>query len=296
MNPSQKDANRHHRMAGAPGGWQAGDIILVPNIPRRRMFSLARVTGPYRYEPMTLPDGSQDFGHIREVELLTQNGVANTSHYVGSGLRHTLTTRSRTWEIRKRDEDFAFLLDHLDEADLIEESRATDRFQRVIDQAEEKVISAFTDVFRDELFRNLGKAEWEPVIARALQSNFPNAQVKKTGGPSERDADIEILFDNPIGGANWIIVVQVKDWSQKAGASPVKQLRDAIETRTVRTDDGLLATQVIGAVLALTEAEPSDELVDAMDALERETDVPTQILYGEEFQKLILEGLLRVSR
>ena len=76
----------------------------------------------------------------------------------------------------------------------------------------------------------------------------------------------------------------------------MKQLRDAIETRTVRTDDGLLATQVIGAVLALTEAEPSDELVDAMDALERETDVPTQILYGEEFQKLILEGLLRVSR
>jgi len=45
---------------------------------------LAKVTGPYRYE---IDPDRNDFGHIREVELLTPHGIANISKIVGSGLR-----------------------------------------------------------------------------------------------------------------------------------------------------------------------------------------------------------------
>ena len=295
LSDDQVAAARHHRMRGGDGGWQEGDIVLIPNMPHRRMFSLARITGPYRYEPVQVTEKYRDFGHIREVELLTPHGVANSSRHVGSGLRHSLTQRSRTWQIRGREEEFEHVLAHLDNPDLIRESTEVERMEGVVETARQVALDAFGTRFRKDLTKAFGKAEWEAVIAEALKVHFPGAEVLKTGGPAERGADIEIAMPNPLGGPTWTVVIQVKDWKGEAGLSPVVQLRQAIETRNQRDDEGRITTHVVGAVLALTEAEPSTSLEAAMLALERDIGVPVSVIHGDDLLELIMRGILRAE-
>ncbi len=295
LSDDQKAANRHHRMRGGEGGWQEGDIVLIPNMPHRRMFSLARITGSYRYERIQLTETYWDFGHIREVELLTPHGVANSSRHVGSGLRHSLTNRGRTWQIRGRDEEFEHVLTHLEDPELIRESTETERMEGVVETARQVALDAFGARFRGDLTKAFGKAEWEAVIAEALKTHFPDAEVLKTGGPAERGADIEIAMPNPLGGPTWTVVIQVKDWRGEAGRAPVEQLRQAIETRNQRDEDGRITTHVVGAVLALTEAEPSAALGEAMIALEQDTGVPVSVIQGDDLLELIMRGVLRAD-
>jgi hypothetical protein len=60
--PQQAETYRQRHMLGGEGGWQLGDIILIPIVPTWGMFALADVVGPYRFE---IPPGYEDYGHIR---------------------------------------------------------------------------------------------------------------------------------------------------------------------------------------------------------------------------------------
>ena len=60
---------------------QAGDIVVFLHLPRHGAWSVARVTGGYRYEISTqgnAVDGTPDYGHIRDVELL---GPRDSRHF-----------------------------------------------------------------------------------------------------------------------------------------------------------------------------------------------------------------------
>jgi len=83
-------------MAGGEGGWQNGDVILVPNVPTWGTFALSEVVGPYRFE---IDPTYRDYGHIREVGLLTPEGVAKASHLVNKDIRFILRNAGRTWSI-----------------------------------------------------------------------------------------------------------------------------------------------------------------------------------------------------
>ncbi len=48
--PKQNETYRQRFMAGGEGGWQNGDVILVPNVPTWGTFALSEVVGPYRFE------------------------------------------------------------------------------------------------------------------------------------------------------------------------------------------------------------------------------------------------------
>ena len=53
---------------------QVGDLVVFLHLPRYGTWSIARVTGGYRYEISHMPnavDGAPDYGHIRDVQLLT---------------------------------------------------------------------------------------------------------------------------------------------------------------------------------------------------------------------------------
>lgn len=287
-NQSMTDRQRH--MLGDDGGWQVGDIILIPNMPHRRMFALAKVTGPYRYE---IDPDRNDFGHIREVELLTPHGIANTSKVVGSGLRSTLRNAGRTWCVRGRDAEFEKVLAQANEPDVAEESSNTERVQGVMEDAIQAAMKAMRLDFDKRSSDVLHNAEWEGIIANALKPLFPTSKVEKTGGPSERGADIQITTQNPFGGIDWITVVQVKDWHGKAGPKVIGQLEKAIKTRRNPDENGRNTAHVISAVLTLGMAEPTPELEAAALDLERREGVPVTIIYGDQLLELIFSGTLQ---
>ena len=82
---------------------QVGDIVVLPHLPRHGVSSVARVTGGYRYEVSDEPnawDGWPDDGHIRDVELLTdERGIDPVHEDVPDALRKAMRNRQRVWSL-----------------------------------------------------------------------------------------------------------------------------------------------------------------------------------------------------
>jgi hypothetical protein len=101
----QRDAWRGNRrlLPTEPGAMQTGDLVVFVHLPRYGTWSIARVTGGYRYEISEMPnavDGTPDYGHIRAVELLTgELGVHPAREGVSDGLRAAMRNRQRMWSI-----------------------------------------------------------------------------------------------------------------------------------------------------------------------------------------------------
>lgn len=292
-NEDQKLVQRHRFMLGSRSGergWEEGDIILIPNVPKYGMFALAKVTGPYRFEIAQDVNGG-DFGHIREVTLITENGVSKTSPFVDSSLRKTMRNASRCWSVQHCKDAIDKIIANANSPELNTETRAAERVQSLVETAVGPARAAFRENFHAGLSSQLSNAEWESVIADALQRHFPTSHVQHTGGSSEQGADIVIHMSNPFGGPEWVIVVQVKDWNGKANDThPIKQLRQAIETRT--KDDAAGQARVISAVLVLTNATKTEGLEQARTELEQDTNVPVTIMENEKFLDLMVDSAL----
>ncbi|MTI15911.1 hypothetical protein E1162_01510 [Rhodobacteraceae bacterium RKSG542] len=282
----QRETFRHRHMLGKEGGWQNGDIVLVPNMPEQGMFALVKVTGPYRFQ---IDHKDHDFGHIREVELLTKQGVANTNPYVDSELRSTLRNAGRAWEIRGRDAAIMRILEHANDESMIAHSTNMQRTASVLAQALDTANAALLESFTEGLHGALGKAEWEGVIASALSLHFPTGQIKATGGPREQGADLVVELPNPFGGEPWIIVIQVKDYRDEVGAEVIGQLEQAI---TAYSEADGEPRQVIQAVLASTQAKASPAFEECAAKLTEKTGVPVSVISGKELMDLILRGIL----
>ncbi len=86
-----------------PGSMQVGDIVVLPHLPRYGAWSVVRVIGGYRYavsdEPNTW-NGAPDYGHIRDVELLTdERGIDRVREGVPEELRKAMRNRQRLWSL-----------------------------------------------------------------------------------------------------------------------------------------------------------------------------------------------------
>lgn len=101
----QQDAWRGNRrlLPTEPDAMQTGDIVVLPNLPRYGVWSIARVTGGYRFEISRQPnavDGTRDYGHIRDVELLTGDRAIDPQREdVPDGLRRAMRSRIRMWSL-----------------------------------------------------------------------------------------------------------------------------------------------------------------------------------------------------
>ena len=101
----QRDAWRGNRrlLPTEPGAMQVGDLVVFLHLPRYGAWSIARVTGGYRYEISEMPnavDGTPDYGHIRDVELLTGDVPIDPKRdAVSDGLRAAMRNRQRMWSI-----------------------------------------------------------------------------------------------------------------------------------------------------------------------------------------------------
>lgn len=107
----QQDAWRGNRrlLPTEPDGMQVGDLVVFLNMPRPGLWSIARVTGGYRYEISDQPNavnGDRDYGHIREVELLTdERGIDPRMEGASEGFRRSMRPISRMWRIDDHGEE-----------------------------------------------------------------------------------------------------------------------------------------------------------------------------------------------
>lgn len=101
----QQDAWRGNRrlLPTQPGSMQVGDLVVFLHMPRYGVWSIARVRGGYSYEISSqgnAVDGTPDYGHIREVELLTDSlGVDPNRDGVSDRLRRSMRSVQRMWTL-----------------------------------------------------------------------------------------------------------------------------------------------------------------------------------------------------
>lgn len=241
-----------------------GDLLVLPNIPRRGSWSIARAAPGYSYQPCSASD---DHRHIRRVELLRE-AIDPHGPGVPAGLRRSLfRTRCRIWR-----------LDHYGEA--IERlvgpdtpSAAAVPLADPIAAAKVAAIGAFGEHVRDAF----GGAELEEPVERALQAIYE--QVERRAGRGEHGADFLCHHKDPLG-ARHTTAVQVKNWTGIASDhEPLNQLRTAHAYWP-----GLTAA----AILTMAEGvSPDFEL--ARQALEHELGIPVTVV----IQAALLDLLLR---
>lgn len=113
----EQDAWRGNRrlLPSQPDSMQVGNIVVLLHLPLYGVWSIARVIGGYRYEISTQGndvDGTPDYGHIRDVELLTdERGVNPIQQGVSDSLRRAMRNRIRMWSIDVHGDEIDRLLD-----------------------------------------------------------------------------------------------------------------------------------------------------------------------------------------
>lgn len=112
----QQDAWRGNRrlLPSQPDSMQVGDIVVFLHLPRYGVWSIARVTGGYRYEVPTqgnAVDGAPDYGHICDVELLTdERGIDPVREGASDAIRRAMRPMIRMWSLDAHGEQITRLL------------------------------------------------------------------------------------------------------------------------------------------------------------------------------------------
>jgi hypothetical protein len=167
LSSAQQETARHFPMLGlAPSDMQAGDIVLLPNLPDPGTFSLCEITGPYDFRMLKVESG-QDYGHIRPAKLIDNcEGTPNDCQYVGEGLRRTLRCRSRLWRIDKLEKEVAKLVDAAKRGvRFLDRDGAEARFRQLLGEANALLHSVQSEA-RQRL-RTRIKSETISTVARA---------------------------------------------------------------------------------------------------------------------------------
>ncbi len=286
LNDAQNAANGNRFMLdGDPPNdhMNVGDIVLVPNMPHNGTFTLCRITGLYEYSVSE----HGEFGHIRPVEVLTPNGVANNHELVDAGLRSSMRCNRRMWRIPSYSDCLeAIIRSNLPAESLAQGVTAAERTDSLVTEIIAEPINSMANELAAKLPKLLKGAEWETGILSALEPLFP-ATVRHTGGRSEQGADLEVIISNPFDDSrDWIVPIQIKDHYGTEGDSVVHQLEKAYETRSER---GI----VIAVILLVTEAQPSPELEKEMTRLSDDKGVPFIFCSGEDFMQTLARGFLK---
>ena len=226
LSEEQQGAARHWRMGNGPGNdyMQVGDLVAVPNVPNYGLFTICQITGDYYFE---IAEQFGDFGHVRPVEILTPNGVANDHHLVHAGLRRSFRARQRLWNINAHCDTLNTILQAgLAPEVLTSGTTPVGRVESVVSELITEPLVLMADRLGRALPESVRAEEWEPVLRLALESLFP-VSVHHTGGRSERGADIEIVIPNPFEeDRDWIVPVQVKDHEGEVSPEVADQLED----------------------------------------------------------------------
>ena len=288
LSEDQKESSGHWRMGNGSADeyMQVGDLVAALNMPADGLFTICRITGDYYFD---ISEEFEDFGHVRPVEVLTPNGVANNHRLVHADLRRSFRCQLRLWNIKPHYASLDSILQSgLAPEELAIGSTPLARVESIVSEKITEPLNLMADRLGSALPKSVRAQEWEPVLTKALESLFP-VSVLHTGGSRERGADIEIGIPNPFEeDRGWVVPVQVKDYEGEVPEGVANQLETAFHSRS---ESG----QVIAVVLLVSNAVPSEALKRRMQELENRHHVPF-VFYGHDvFVRLLARGFLRRS-
>ena len=289
LNDAQKETLLHWRMGNGDGHdyMQKDDIVLVPNTPEYGRFTICRVTGDYYFnrEPF------DDYGHIRPVEVLTREGVANNHEMVHTDLRRSLRCRLRMWNVYRHRDSLDTIVDALENnklkaEDLVSKISPIERAENIVDAAILDRIKSTKEEIVEKIGGSFRAEEYETVLQSALKHLF-RVEVANTSGPAERGADLEIIIHNPFSDSeHWVVPIQVKDYHDQVDAHVAGQLETAFLSRSKHD-------HVIAVVLLVSNAIASDALNERMRELSNKHNVPFVYCGQKHFQNILGEGLFK---
>jgi len=264
-------------LEGAVDGLQAGDVVLLPNVPTYGRWAIARITGPYRYEV----DREQgDYGHIRPVSpWLTPDGLLAEIHphhpLIPAALRRSMTCRSRMWSLDGFADCIESVIASLDAG-----------HSAAAGQTKDERFATLVSSMRAEAYELIdhgwGGAELEDLVVRVLERRYhvshPGARVEHLGGPGEHGIDVRVTLPDPLGVTLKIGVQVKKHEGLEHDTRPLEQLATAHQHWGIHA--GVILTTATGA---------TDAFEARRDALSEELGIDIRLLFRDDFIDLVLE-------
>lgn len=248
---------------------QKNDYVVYINIPEWGKRTLARVTGPYfwSYE-------DDDFNHRFSIDPGSVRVFDSNDAIVHPQLRQKLKLRGGWWRIYDLHEQFEHLIASLEEG----EGGSPSTTETNIDWLKKEILPNITK----KIQHTFPGSQLESPIAEIFR-NVPGVkEVKEQGGPGERGADLQVIFEweVPILGIKEqrTCVVQVKSfkgemWETRA----VDQIRKALQYWDAD----------MGVIVSTADAG-SEALDTALDQLRQDTGKPVYLLIGEDVAAFLL--------
>lgn len=291
LSEEQRDAYRNYPFHP---GWgddtmQKGDIVLIPNMPTFGSFSLGCfVDDEYQYD---ISDEG-DYGHWRQIALLTPDGIVSDHESVHADIRSTLRCRSRIWRIDGVGLYLETLLKLL-QADNMKAGvhfSPDQRFSKIVLKAKEAAREPAREAARKEIEALLDAEfharDFEFAVQLVLRKLFLGS-IEHLGGKSEEKhgTDLLVKIDNPFGEIPFIIPVQVKKHTGESEYG-IEQLEMAAEYwKKEGHSEGILIA------LALITTADSVTLARArLDALESKSGLPCYLLGRKQVIELFVDA------
>jgi hypothetical protein len=253
------------------------DILLIPRCPTWDEVGIAIATDDFdKGYDFIIDDKLHDYGHCFPAKLL-KSFVRNNENVSGQ-IRATIKNVSRFWNLNHCASDIEKLLSleniELETSECVKTSfgnAVSDSFDHAFDQKvfSEKIYEIVTNKFSNE--------EWEFALVEGLISIFPDPiLVERTGGPLEVEHGTDILIRLPgMLGFQYLIAIQVKDYSGLIGKDPIKQISKADKYWNSEN------CKVIDKYLIITKAkkEENNLIIEKADGV--------KIIFANELKELL---------
>ena len=272
----------------------------MPNLPDLNRFCLGEVIGPYCFDILPLPgerdvnDLGGDYGHVLPVRLITEEGIDKYSNHVHAGIRATLKTPMRMWNLDGYGKHIERLLSlHDSGEDLLTASSAVARINIAWETAMSEARKVLQEGLSVQLDSKFQAAEWEEPILTVLRNLYGVARssndnrgfdIRWTAGRYEDGADVVVQIPNHFGGVPWLIVIQVKNYRGEIGSGVLSQIKQAYQRYSL---DGQV---LLGVIMTTAEKEAGDFDVEK-DKLEKELNIPIKLILRNQLINIMTRGL-----
>lgn len=256
-----------------------GDIILIPHCPIWDEVAIVEASEDFnKGYVFEISTELKDYGHIFPAKFL--KSFVRKNQNVSGNLRATLKNVSRFWNIDHCSEEIEKMIS-LDDSELKDSKSFRASF---VNAVEDSFTQAFNmDIFSKKLYEltndKFSNEEWEFALVEGLKKLLPSPiVVERVGGIKEEEHGADIIIRYPgLLKTEYIVAIQVKDYSGFVGDSPVKQIKKSDTYKDFNDENHKL----IDKYVLITNAKKEDN----EKLLEKAEDV--KIIFAEELKELL---------
>ena len=259
-----------------------GDIVLSPFIPELGSVTILEATEDwdkaYRFEVVK---EYGDFGHIFPVKKIKH--FARGSSVVSGGLRSSLTSRSRFYNIIHRANDVEAII-NAESSEAEKTTGIADKLEGVVAEAFDE--KKFSDSFFDKLNNKFSVAEWEDVLVRCFEKTFPRYVVEKTSGESEVVHGTHILIRIPgiIKDFEYLIAIQVKDYNGLVDEGTIEAVIEQINRASFFEEKE--NDKLVDKIIIVTGVKKEENPV----LLEKAEEAGVKVIFASDLKDILCEA------